>query len=159
MPVLKLFWSALTILMLCGSGAVRAESAEQLFARFEPALLQIRVLDQASGAKAAIGTGFLLAEPALLVTNYHVISEAVLYPAKHRLEYLNSAQQKGELKVLAVDVINDLALLSTDYRADYAFHYLFAGESARPRHDPGARDLQRPAKIQLLSAHPFYRLC
>ena len=105
MPVLKLFWSALTILMLCGSGAVRAESAEQLFARFEPALLQIRVLDQASGAKAAIGTGFLLAEPALLVTNYHVISEAVLYPAKHRLEYLNSAQQKGELKVLAVDVI------------------------------------------------------
>lgn len=121
MPVLKLFWSALTILMLCGSGAVRAESAEQLFARFEPALLQIRVLDQASGAKAAIGTGFLLAEPALLVTNYHVISEAVLYPAKHRLEYLNSAQKKGELKVLAVDVINDLALLSTDYRADYAF--------------------------------------
>ncbi len=96
-----------------------ADSAEQLFARFEPALMQVRVIEQASAAKSAIGTGFVLetAEPQrrLLVTNYHVVSEAVLNPEKYHLEALNQAQQKTPLTVLAVDVINDLALLgSTD---------------------------------------------
>ena len=114
---LPIFYCALLSVLLFSSAQGRADSAEQLFARFEPALLQVRVLEQASGAKAAIGTGFVLAEPALVVTNYHVVSEAVLAPEKYQLEYLNANQQKGALKVVAVDVINDLALVSTDYRA------------------------------------------
>lgn len=99
----------------------RADSAEQLFARYEPSLLQIKVLEQASGAKAAIGSGFVIDQPNLLVTNYHVVSDAVLFPAKYRLEYLNHQQQKGALKVLAVDVVNDLALLETDYQPEQRF--------------------------------------
>ena len=95
---------------------VQADSAEQLFARYESALLQVRVLEKASGAKAAIGTGFVLEQANLLVTNYHVVSEAVLFPEKYQLESLAANQQKGNLQVLAVDVINDLALLSTDYQ-------------------------------------------
>lgn len=112
---------------LCGvfglvfSSAAVSDSAEQLFARFEPALLQIRVLEQASNAKASIGTGFVLASPQLVVTNYHVVSDAVLFPDKYRLEYLSAGQQKGTLKVVQVDVVNDLALLQTDYRSDTAF--------------------------------------
>ena len=117
---LQTFYCAvLSVLLLLCSAQGRADSAEQLFARFEPSLLQVRVLERASGAKAAIGTGFVLADPALVVTNYHVVSEAVLAPEKFQLEYLNSAQQKGALQVLAVDVINDLALVSTDYRAPH----------------------------------------
>ncbi len=119
---LQTFYCAvLSVLLLLCSAQGRADSAEQLFARFEPSLLQVRVLERASGAKAAIGTGFALADPALVVTNYHVVSEAVLAPEKFQLEYLNSAQQKGALQVLAVDVINDLALVSTDYRAPHPF--------------------------------------
>ena len=119
---LQTFYCAvLSVLLLLCSAQGRADSAEQLFARFEPSLLQVRVLERASGAKAAIGTGFVLADPALVVTNYHVVSEAVLAPEKFQLEYLNSAQQKGALQVLAVDVINDLALVSTDYRAPHPF--------------------------------------
>ena len=97
------YCALLSVLLLFSSAQGRADSAEQLFARFEPALLQVRVLEQASGAKAAIGTGFVLEEPALVVTNYHVVSEAVLSPEKYQLEYLNASQQKGTLQVLAVD--------------------------------------------------------
>jgi len=109
-------------LQLVVSTSTRADSAEQLFARYEPALLQVRVLEQASGAKAAIGSGFVINQPNLLVTNYHVVSDAVLFPTKYRLEYLNNLQQKGTLKVLAVDVINDLALLETDYQPEQRFN-------------------------------------
>ncbi len=95
----------------------RADSAEQLFARFEPALLQVRVIERASTAKSAIGTGFVLQLPTsgerLLVTNYHVVSEAVLFPEKYQLEALSQQQQKVPVQVLAVDVINDLALLQS----------------------------------------------
>lgn len=109
------------ILLCVSSPRAFSDSAEQLFARFEPALLQIRVLDQASGAKASIGTGFVLASPQLVVTNYHVVSDAVMFPDKYRLEYLSAGQQKGTLKVVQVDVVNDLALLQTDYQTDTAF--------------------------------------
>jgi hypothetical protein len=40
----------------------------------------------------------------------------VLFPEKYQLEYLAQDQSKGQLKVLAVDVINDLALVQTDYQ-------------------------------------------
>ncbi len=84
-----LAWCALLAL------TVQADSAEQLFARYEPALLQVRVLENASGAKASIGTGFVLEQPNLLVTNYHVVSEAVLFPEKYQLEYLAVNATKG----------------------------------------------------------------
>jgi serine protease Do len=112
-------WFAL--LLLCSANPVAADSAEQLFARYEPALLQVRVLEKASGAKASIGTGFVLEQPNLLVTNYHVVSEAVLFPDKYQLEYLAVGSKKGQLKVVAVDVINDLALVSTDYQPEQRF--------------------------------------
>lgn len=103
-------------LMLLTTLQAQADSAEQLFARYEPALLQVRVLEKASGAKSSIGTGFVLEQPNLLVTNYHVVSEAVLFPDKYQLEYLAVDQQKGALTVLAVDVVNDLALVRTEYQ-------------------------------------------
>ncbi len=107
-------------LPLC-SVNVYADSAEQLFARYEPALLQVRVLERASGAKASIGSGFVINQPNLLITNYHVVSDAVLFPEKYRLEYLNNLQEKAELTVVAVDVINDLAVLRTDYQPPQRF--------------------------------------
>lgn len=118
---MRWIWYCCSVLLLCTTVKVQADSAEQLFARFEPALLQVRVLEKASGAKASIGTGFVLEQPNLLVTNYHVVSEAVLFPEKYQLEYLAVDQQKGALTVLAVDVVNDLALVQTDYQPEHRF--------------------------------------
>lgn len=154
-----LVYVSLAWLWLSHSSHVAAESAEQLFARYQPALLQVRVVENASTAKAAIGTGFVIDIPAnaaaavpvqadkaaagnsentavaapmpaasatahpqrLVVTNYHVVSEAVLFPDKYQLQYLDYQEQKGSLQVVAVDVINDLALLSTDYQPSQLF--------------------------------------
>ncbi len=114
--------SVLCCWIVAGIPVAWADSAEQLFARYEPALLQIQVLEQASGAKASIGSGFVIDQPNVLVTNYHVVSDAVLFPTKYRLEYIDNLQRKGTLTVLAVDVINDLALLATDYQPEQRFH-------------------------------------
>ena len=121
--MLQKTWTSLLLLVLCCCSApgYSAAVAEKVFADYADALLQIKVLEHASGAKSAIGSGFLLAEPNLVVTNYHVVSEAVLFPQKYQLEFLAQNQQKGKLEIVAVDVVNDLALLKTDYKAAKSF--------------------------------------
>ncbi len=47
----------------------------------------------------------------LIVTNYHVVSEAVLYPRHYRLEYITADGRTGRLEVYAIDVKNDLAIV------------------------------------------------
>jgi hypothetical protein len=49
-----------------------------------------------------------------IVTNYHVVAQAVLYPRQYRLEYLASDGREGRLHVLAVDVRNDLAVVAAE---------------------------------------------
>ena len=63
------------------------------------------MLEQASGAKAAIGTGFVLEDPALVVTNYHVVYGA---------DYIEVALQDGrtlEAVLIGQDELSDLAVL------------------------------------------------
>jgi hypothetical protein len=57
------------------------------------------------------GTGFAVGDDGFIITNYHVVSEAVLHPQRFRLEYLTADQRRGELRVYAVDVRNDLAVV------------------------------------------------
>lgn len=83
----------------------------ELFAEQKSGLFVIEVTDKASSNKNIIGSGFLVDSEGLLATNYHVVSEHVLYPEKYNLEYKNFDDERGELEVVAVDVINDLALV------------------------------------------------
>ena len=46
-----------------------------------------------------------------MISNYHVISEYALAPKKHTIEYFNNGVELGELKLVAIDVVHDLALL------------------------------------------------
>ncbi|WP_233081122.1 S1 family peptidase [Rheinheimera soli] len=121
--MLRKTWTSLVLLVLCcwSAQSYSAAVAEKVFADYADALLQIKVLEHASGAKSAIGSGFLLHDSDLVVTNYHVVSEAVLFPQKYQLEFLAQNQQKGALEIVAVDVVNDLALLKTDYKAAKSF--------------------------------------
>ena len=74
-------------------------------------VFQIEVRDNASDTKVAIGSGFLLSEDDVFVTNFHVISQYIAKPNNHSI-VLNSPSFNGlHLKVLAFDVINDIALL------------------------------------------------
>jgi len=91
--------------------SVSANQAEDLFQRFQTSLYQIRLIEIASGNKSSIGSGFQISEDGLIATNYHVVSDFVLNPAKFRIEYVDHQGKTGALKALNIDVINDLAIV------------------------------------------------
>lgn len=92
------------------AGAAEQDAAK-LFAQFKDRIFQIRLIDLEAESKSALGTGFLVAQDGLIATNFHVISELVNKPGKHRVEFLDEQGEKGDLELLDFDVINDLALL------------------------------------------------
>lgn len=77
-------------------------------------VVQIRGFFHDSDSSAFHGSGFAVDEGRRIVTNYHVVAQAVLYPRQYRLEYLASDGREGLLHVLAIDVRNDLAVVAAD---------------------------------------------
>ncbi len=90
------------------------DAAQRMYEDYGDAVYQVLVIDQASGKKAAIGSGFQLDADGLMASNYHVVAEVIAQPAQNRLEYLHENGTRGSLALLAVDVVNDLALLRMD---------------------------------------------
>ena len=88
-----------------------APTAEQLYAAARPKLLQIRTLVTTAGRQSSLGSGFLVSRDGLAITNYHVVSQFALEPATYRLEYATVDGAHGEVKLLAIDLANDLAVV------------------------------------------------
>jgi serine protease Do len=86
-------------------------AAEQLYAAARPKLLQIRTLVATAGRQSSLGSGFLVSSDSLAITNYHVVSQFALEPATYRLEYATVDGARGEVKLLAIDLANDLAVV------------------------------------------------
>jgi len=87
--------------------------ARAVFDQAKDKLVQIRVLHKATGAQRSIGSGFLASADGLVLTNYHVVSDAALEPGTYELELQRSGGTNVRPRLLAVDVANDLAVLST----------------------------------------------
>lgn len=100
--------------------APRAKSREtiirtdDLFGIFQHRVYQIRVIDKTTGKKSTIGSGFSVRADGLFATNYHVVSEAVAEPKRFRLEFVAGDGGTGPLRIIDVDVVHDLALVSND---------------------------------------------
>ena len=92
---------------LSGEAKVRLDAARD-------SVVQIRGLFDTSETSAFHGSGFAVGDGRRIVTNYHVVAQAVLYPRQYRLEYLASDGRTGPLHVLAIDVRNDLAIVAAD---------------------------------------------
>jgi len=87
--------------------------------RARDSVVQIRGFFGDSQSDAFHGTGFAAGrnskgEDGLLVTNYHVVSEAVLHPNQYRLEFLAHDGRSGKLTIHAIDVEHDLAIVKAD---------------------------------------------
>lgn len=100
------------LLLLVLSGAAFGDSVTMLFASKQRAVYQIRIIDVGSGAKAATGSGFVVGANGTVATNYHVVSDALSHPGRYRIEALAPGGGTREVQVVAVDVVNDLALLA-----------------------------------------------
>lgn len=112
---------------LAVSLAVRSAAAldaEALFAQVRDRIVQVRLIDSASVAKTSIGSGFYVSRTGIVLTNYHVVAKSVAEPARHRIELVSAGKVTAPATVLAVDVVNDLALLQTDHVVAEPFEFL-----------------------------------
>lgn len=91
-----------------------SEGARGILARVQPAVVQIRGFFGANTAQAFHGTGFAVAPGGVLLTNYHVVAQQVLYPDKYRLEYRTPDGKTGGITVLAIDIRHDLAVVRAE---------------------------------------------
>lgn len=101
--------------------AVRAQDASEpprsatttVFARYAPRILKIQVVEIGSAAKTSTGTGFYVTAAGRMMTNYHVISDWIHDQKNHRIEILHENDSTTVARVIAIDVIADLAILET----------------------------------------------
>ncbi|MDR1529652.1 MAG: serine protease [Burkholderiales bacterium] len=98
-------------------------TAEQIFSRAQPRLLQIRTLLKTAQKQSSIGSGFLVNADGLAITNYHVVSQYALEPNTYQLEYVAADGSKGKLFLYAIDVINDLAVVRPDVPEGTRFQF------------------------------------
>lgn len=102
----------LSFLIICLPYTANAQNgASTLFQKFKQQVFQIRVVDIASGDKNSIGSGFQVSKEGYLATNFHVVSSYVHKPEKYRLEYVAHDGSIGDVKLLDIDVIHDLAII------------------------------------------------
>ncbi|MGZ5078673.1 MAG: S1C family serine protease [Usitatibacter sp.] len=97
-----------------GQPPALSTTAERVYDLSKPRILQVRTLLQAAGRQSSIGSGFVVSADGLAITNYHVVSQFALDPKTYRLEYLAPDGAKGPLKLLALDVAHDLAVVQVE---------------------------------------------
>lgn len=110
-PLLQYFRFFLIVWVL--SADMVSAGSQDTYEKVRPSVLQVLILDNASGTKSSFGSGFFAGD-GYIVTNFHVISDLVFHPERHRAQYRNADDERGELTLLYFDVVNDLAVLRSD---------------------------------------------
>ncbi len=111
-PIARIFLLA-GLLILLFEPATALES-KKIYQMHENSIFQIRVLNRETGKKSSIGSGFIVGNGQQIATNFHVINKIILEPELFYVTYLANNGREGELKLLALDVAHDLALLVSD---------------------------------------------
>lgn len=106
----------LLLAILWVAAPVWAENtSSSIYSDVEQSVYQVRVINQQTGKKNAIGSAFVVMKPDIIATNYHVVSTYINNPeGDFALDYLSTSGETGKLTLLAVDVIHDLAVLKAD---------------------------------------------
>jgi serine protease Do len=105
----RLFFIVLGLLTL---DARSASLSKDLYKRLEKSVFQIVSAHDENAPKSSYGTAYLIdAKNNLLVTNFHVVSEATRQKSM-RLYLVDRAHQKRiEVNVVSINIINDLAVV------------------------------------------------
>jgi len=88
-----------------------SSAAQQLYSSAQADLLQIRMLLKNGRSQSTVGSGFLVGDSNLVLTNYHVVSQMALDPDVYAGEYVDTDGKSGPVELLAVDVLHDLAVV------------------------------------------------
>ncbi|XXF74986.1 serine protease [Myxococcaceae bacterium GXIMD 01537] len=105
-------------------------ATHELFSRIQGRVGQVRIIERRAGTKSSIGSAFLVSATGHAITNYHVISDLVMRPEDYSAELVRDGHPAAAVRLLAVDVVHDLAVIQVDEEVkDF-----FALEEKRPPH-------------------------
>lgn len=90
---------------------VPSMSARKVYAQARSQLLQIRTVLKGRASQTSVGSGFFVSREGHIITNFHVVAEAALKPARYDLVYVTADGREAPLQILQLDVLHDLALL------------------------------------------------
>jgi serine protease Do len=99
-------------------------SARKVYEQARSQLVQIRTVLKGRASQTSVGSGFFVAKDGLIITNFHVVSEAALKPERHDLVYVTADGREAPLQILQLDVLHDLALLKAVDAAGHSFDAL-----------------------------------
>jgi serine protease Do len=86
-------------------------AAQKLYSSAKNDILQVRTLLRSGRTQSSVGSGFLIGTSDLVITNYHVVSEFALDPDTYVGEWVDTGGRRGNLELLAIDVLHDLAVV------------------------------------------------
>lgn len=89
-------------------------SSEAVFRAARPSVVEVRQFSRLGVGEVSHASGFVVGPQRWIATNYHTVSDAVLEPESVRVVVVTADDRQRQAHVIAVDVINDLALLQTD---------------------------------------------
>ncbi len=107
-------------------------SAKKIYEQARSQLVQIRTVLKGRASQTSVGSGFFVTGDGLIVTNFHVVSEAALKPDRHDLVYVTADGREAPLQVLQLDVLHDLALLKAADATGRSFDALAFRPEAEP---------------------------
>src|SRR5688572_11972583 len=88
-----------------------SSATSDVFRRFADRVVKIQVMEAGSSDRSTIGSGFLVNGEGHVVTNYHVVSSVIATPDRYGAEVIDASGTARPAKVLAIDVVHDLAVL------------------------------------------------
>jgi hypothetical protein len=103
---------ALALLIAGRAGAQGAPGTAEVFSRYGPEVITIHIVETGSGSKSSLATGFFATADGRIITNYHVVADVVNKPKEYRAEWVETEGATHPLRVLAIDVVHDLAVVS-----------------------------------------------
>ncbi len=106
-------------------------SARKVYEQARSQLVQIRTVLKGRASQTSVGSGFFVSSDGLIVSNFHVISEAALKPDRHDLVYVTADGREAPVRILQIDVLHDLALLKAGDSATRSFDALAFRDEAR----------------------------
>ncbi len=99
-----------------------SSAAQKLYSTAKADLLQVRVLLKNGRTQSSVGSGFLVGTSNLVLTNYHVVSQFALEPDVYVGEWVDTAGQRGNVELLAVDALHDLAVVRVNRNGSGVFN-------------------------------------
>lgn len=97
-------------------------SPEQIRAQAQSLVYQLITRVRGGGDKQSYGTAFVVSEDGWLLTNFHVIAEALADPVHYALELELGDKTSLPSSIQAYDVANDLALVRVGHVFQSAYH-------------------------------------